>query len=251
VRPLAFLLALLAALTACSEDFFDPTPGRGAEAPGVELLGKNIRLMPGEAAAFRVSFRPKDPSARVRIERSSPAGRVLACPMRTIDDPIPPSESCLPDLADGVRTNLTAAGLGAVALVREGDPITIDLLLDYEEGGRAFEVRMPVVPVPPGASVCKDNACNPFFEVDPVRGGNFTATARWESGDGKLELLEGRVKARAFSSTGIPYRIAGTQTGPSPLSIQARLNAPSEYALTLVNAGIVELKEIRITATWP
>lgn len=250
MRRVGILLALLAALTACSEDFFDPTPGRGAQAPGVELLGKNIRLMPGEAAAFRISFRPKDPSARVRIERSNPGGRVLACPLRTIDDPLP-SSGCLPDLADGVRENLTMAGLGAVALVREGDPITIDLRLDYEEGGRAFEISMPVVPVPPGASVCKDNACNPFFEVDPIRGGNFTATARWEGGDGKLELLEGRVKARAFSSTGIPYRIAATRTGASLLSIQAQLNAPGEYALTLVNAGTVELKGIRISATWP
>jgi hypothetical protein len=250
VRLVACVLLLLAALTGCREDFFDPTPGRKAQAPGVELFGKNLRLLEGEAAAFRVSFRPMDPSVRVRIERSSPQGRVIACPLQTIDDPIP-STGCLPDLPDGVRENLTRAGLGAIVLIREGEPITIDLHLAYEEGGRVFEVRMQSVAVPPGASACKDNACNPYFELDPVRGGSFTATARWESGDGKLELLEGRVKAKAFSSTGIPYRVAATRTGPSPLSIRAQLNAPSEYALTFVNVGVVELKKIRIEASWP
>jgi hypothetical protein len=250
VRRLAFALVLLVAATACREDFFDPTPGRRAETPGVELLGKNIRLVAGEAAALRVSFRPKDPSVRVRIERSDSAGRVVACPLKTIDEPIP-ATGCLPDLPDGVRENLTTAGLGAVALLREGDPITIDLHLSYEEGGRVFEIRLPSVPVPPGATSCKDNACNPYFELEPVRGGTFTATARWEAGDAKLELLEGRVKAKAFSSTGIPYRIAATRTGPAPLSIRSELNSPGEYALTLVNVGIVELRAVTLNASWP
>jgi hypothetical protein len=146
---------------------------------------------------------------------------------------------------------LNIAGLGAIALVREGDPITIDLVLDYEDGGRSFQIRMPSLPVPPGAAACKDNACNPFFELDPLHGGRFTATASWAAGNGKLELLEGRVKARAFSSTGIPYRVAATRTGQPPLTVGAQLNAPGEYALTLVNVGIVELKSIRIDVGWP
>ena len=251
MRRLVVLLALVATLTGCREDFFDPTPGRNTQAPGVELFGKNIRLVPGAANAFRVSFRPKDPSVRVRIERSGPGGRVIACPLKTINDPLPPETSCLADLPDGVRENFNIPGLSAIALVREGDPITVDLRLDYEEGARTFEIRMPSVLVPQSPAACKDNACNPFFELNPIRGGNFTAGARWSSGDAKLELLEGRVRARAFSSTGIPYRIAATKTGPSPLTIQAQLNAPGEYALTLVNVGIVELKAIRINATWP
>lgn len=249
-RPIA-LLALVVALTACGDDFFDPTPGQKAQVPGVELLGRNIRLVSGTEAAFRVSFRPRDPSVRVRIDRSSPAGRVIACPLKTIDDPLPPESSCKPDLPDGVRESFTSSGLGAIALVREGDPITIDLVLDYEEGGRSFQIRMPSIPVPPGAASCKDNACNPFFELAPLRAGRFTATAQWSAGNAKLELLEGRVLARAFSSTGIPYRLAATTTGTSPLTIGAQLNAPGEYALALVNVGIVELKSIRINVSWP
>jgi hypothetical protein len=251
VRRIALSLALLIALTGCREGFFDPTPSGNTPRPGVELIGQNIRMLPGAAEAVRVSFTPKDPSVRVRIERSSNTGRVIACPLRSIDDPIPPEASCLPDLPDGVREPLTLPGLGAIALVREGDQITIDLLLDYEEGGRTFDIRIPVVPVPAGVTTCKDNACNPFFEVIPPRGGGFSASAEWASGDGKLELLAGRVRARSFSSTGIPYGIAATQTGPSPVVIKAEINASAEYALALSNAGAVELLQIRIHAVWP
>lgn len=251
MRRLIVLLALVVAVTACGEDFFDPTPGQKGQATGAELIGRHIRLVPGAGSAFRVAFRPKDPSVRVRIERSSAAGRVIACPLKTIDDPLPAESSCKADLPDGVRESFSIGDLGAIALVREGDPIMIDLVLDYEEGGRSFQIRMPSVPVPPGPAACKDNACNPFFELEPLHGGRFTATATWASGNAKLELLEGRVKARAFSSTGIPYRIAATETGPSPLTIGAQLNAPSEYALTLVNVGSVELRSIRIDVGWP
>ena len=253
MRRIALLLALLASLSACDRDFFDPTPGgTAAPPPTVELIGRNIRLLTGEANAIRISFRPKDPSVRVRISRSSTAGRVIACPLRRIDDPISSAQGCLPDLPDGVRENLTATGIGAVALVREGAPITInDLRLEYEEGERALSIRIPVISRPPGASVCKDNACNPFFEVRPVRGGRFTATARWTGGAARLELLEGRVLARALSSTGIPYRIAATATGPSSLTIGAQMNEPSEYALAISNLGTGDLTGIAIDATWP
>jgi hypothetical protein len=247
---LAVALALL--LGACSEDFFDPTPGGdSADAPAVELVGENIRMIPGEANAVRIAFKPKDVSARVQIARSSTEGRVTACALRTIDDPLPPVDRCIPDLPHRVRETLTIAGLGAVVLVREGDPIEIDLRLEYEEGRRDFSIRIPSVQRPPGASICKDNACNPFFEVRPVRAGCFRVTASWSGGPARLELLEGRVLARAFSSTGIPYRIAAGEGGPGPLSLTAQLNAPSEYALALTNTGGGDLSGIRIDATWP
>jgi hypothetical protein len=252
MRRLVVLLALSVSLTACPKDFFDPTPGaEGTAATSVELIGNNIRMLEGEANAVRISFRPKDPSARLRIERSSSTGRVVACGLSAIADPLPPAERCLPDVPDGVRETITADGLGAIVLVREGEPITIDLRLSYEEGGRSFEIRFPSIATPPGASACKDNGCNPFFEVTPTRGGSFTATARWDGGRGKLELLEGRVLAKAFSSTGIPYRIAGTRTGDPPLSVTSHMNAPSEYALAITNESRSDIGAVRIEATWP
>ena len=110
---------------------------------------------------------------------------------------------------------------------------------------------MPVIPRPAGASACKDNGCNPFLEVLPVHGGAFTATAAWSGGTGLLEVLEGRVLARSFSSTGIPYRIAGDAGGPSPLTVTATLSSPSEFALALRNTSAGDLTDIEIEATWP
>lgn len=245
-------LVIVVLLGACSEDFFDPTPGRdGADAPAVELIGENIRMIPGEPNAVRIGFEPKDLSARVRIARSSTDGRVIACALRTIDDPLPPAERCIPDLSDQVRETLTTAELGAIALVREGAPITVDLRLEYEEGDRDFSIRLPAVERPADTAACTDNACNPFFEVSPVRGGRFTATVSWTGGDGRLELLEGRVLARAFSSTGIPYGIAAADAGVGRVSVSAQLRAPSEYALALTNTGAATMTAVRIDASWP
>jgi hypothetical protein len=251
MRLITALIALVALTTACSEDFFDPTPGGDAAAPAVQLIGQHIQMEAGEENAVRVSFRPKDVSVRVRISRSNVEGRVVACPLRTIDDAIPPLTQCIADLPDGVRETLTTPQLGAIALVREGAAITIDFVLEYEEGGRAFSIRVPAIDQPTSAEACQDNACNPFFEVKPIRAGRFTATVAWAGGPARVELLEGRVLARAFSSTGIPYRIAAAEAGTAPLSVSAQLNAPGEYALAITNPSGAALTAIRIDATWP
>jgi len=251
MRLLAMMVALVAMTTACSEDFFDPTPGRDATPPAVQLIGQHVQMQAGEENAVRISFKPKDVSVRVRINRSSVEGRVVACPLRTIDDAIPPLDRCIADLPDGVRETLTTAQLGAIALVREGAAITIDFLLEYEEGGRTYSIRFPAIDRPAGGAPCKDNACNPFFEVTPVRTGRFTATVGWVGGGAHIELLEGRVLARAFSSTGIPYRIAATDDGSAPLTMSAQLNAPGEYALAITNTSAAALDAVQIDATWP
>jgi hypothetical protein len=251
MRRLALALAILVVLPACRSDFFDPTPGKKAPPPTVELIGRHIRMFAGEQSAVRVSFRPKNPSVRVRIDRSPSGGRVIACPLTTIDDPIAGAKGCLPDVPNGVRENLVAPALGAIALILEGGPIAIDLRLEYEEGGREFSIRIPNVTRPPNISSCKDYACNPIFEVSPVKGGAFTATVGWTAGGtGLVELVEGRVLARAFTSTGIPYRTAATVTGPSPLTVRSQLGAPSEYALTIQSAEDF-LGGVTIDATWP
>ena len=252
MRAVALAAAVLLALAGCRENFFDPTPGQTpGEATRVDLIAQNIRVPPGNENAVRIGFRPKDTAVHLRVDRSSTAGRLIACPLGGIDEALPPESECLPDLPDGVREGLTLTGLGAVALVREGDPITIGMRIEYEEAGRDLELRLPVIPRPAGAAACKDNACNPIFELVPVRGGTFTATAAWTGGTGRLEVLEGRVLARAFSSTGIPYRIAGEKTGGPPLGVTATLGSPSEYALAFHNASAGDLTDIELRATWP
>lgn len=248
----ALAAGLLLALAGCREDFFDPTPGQtGPQQARVELVARNIRILAGEDGAVRIGFQPRDVSVHLRLERSSSEGRIIACPLRAIDDPIPAEASCLPDLPDGVREGLTTTGLGALVLVREGDPITLGIRVEFEEAGRGITLRLPSITRPAGASVCKDNGCNPVFEVLPARGGTFTATASWTGGSGRLEVLEGRVLARSFSSTGIPYGVAGQKSGVSPITVTATLSSPTEFALALVNTSTGDLTDIEIRSTWP
>ena len=252
MRRFALAATLLLALTGCRDDFFDPTPGQTGPAPTrVELIARNVEMRAGEDNAVRIGFRPKDVAVHLRVDRSSPSGRIIACPLKAIDDPIPEQSACLPDLPNGVREGLTLSGLGAVALVREGEAVTLGIRMEFEEAGRGIAFRLPVIPRPAGASVCKDNGCNPFLEMVPVHGGAFSATARWTGGSAVLEVLEGRVLARSFSSTGIPYRIAGEVSGPPPLTVTARLSSPTEFALALRNTSAADLTEIEIEATWP
>ncbi|MGH2728619.1 MAG: hypothetical protein ACRDKS_16735 [Actinomycetota bacterium] len=252
MRRIAFAAALLLALAGCREDFFDPTPGQsGPASTRVEVIAENVQIIAGDDNAVRIAFQPSDVSVQIRVERSSSEGRIVACPLRTIDDSIAETSSCLPDLPDGVRESLTLEGLGAIALIREGDPMTLSIRLEYEEAGRKVTARLPLIARPAGASVCKDNGCNPFLEMTPVRTGPLTATADWTGGSGRLEVAEGRIRARAFSSTGIPYRIADQAAGAQPLSVSANLSAPSEYALALLNASDGDMTAIQNEVTWP
>ena len=245
-------LALAVATSACREDFFDPTPGQTGPAQNrVEVIARNVTLPPGGANAIRIGFAAKDPAAQMRIERPGGTGRIIACPLRSIEDALPDGSACLPDVPDGVRTSITLTGLGAVALIRDGDALSLEIRLEFEEASRNVAFHLPQIARPAGAAACKDNACNPIFELLPVRAGAFTATARWAGGVARLEMLEGRVLARAFSSTGIPYRVAGQAAGASPLSIAATLGAPSEYALALVNTSSGDLRSIVVEAAWP
>jgi hypothetical protein len=253
-HTLAVLALLLAVTTsACREDFFDPTPGAtGPEQQRVELVARGVQILEGDDNAVRIGFGAKDPGAHVRVERSEDSGRIVACPLTSVDAPLPSDRAtCLPDLPNGVRESISTAGLGGIALIRHGTPVSLEIRIEYQEAHRRTAMRLPVIARPAGASVCRDNGCNPVFELLPARGGRFAATARWIDGSARLEVQEGRVLARSFSSTGIPYRIAGQESGPPPITVVATLSSPTEFALAVLNTGTTALSGIEIDATWP
>lgn len=260
-RHLRATVAIALALAACT----DPSPAPRAAPTGtptpplVTLIAENVLLPTGPENAVRIGFDSFDPSARV-IVRDSPASAtgastqapsVALCPLAHPADPLPPMAECA--LANpGVREELTGSpALGGLAIVSREDRLAaVTVVLEYSEGSRAVSVRMPVIRRGLGASVCKDNACNPFFEVLPSRGGEFRASATWSGGEGRLVLLSGRVRARSFSATGVPYGEPASADGRPPLRIRTRLSSPAEYALALT-AIDGDLAAVTVEASWP
>lgn len=224
--------------------------------PTAELLAENLTLFEGPGAAARVGFDPADPSARLIVRLEPDTASLRLCPLGAITDDLPPLAACR-DAASGVREAVTrSAGLGAVAIVLEGaERATADVRIEFAERTRAIEVRLPRLPEPPPGRDCSDNACNPFFELLPARGGDFRASARWEGDEGRLALLQGRVRARSFTATGIPYRVPAEVEGASPLRIASKLSAPGEYALAFSNpqAGSAggAFADVVLEVSWP
>jgi hypothetical protein len=182
---------------------------------------------------------------------STQAPPVALCPLARPADPLPPLGECAP-ASPGVREALIGApALGGLAIVStESRVAAVNVVLEYSEGSRAVSVRMPVIRRGPGASVCKDNGCNPFFEILPPRAGVFRASATWSGGEARLVLLSGRVRARSFSATGLPYLEPASADGPPPLRIRSRLSAPAEYALALTPVD-GDLTAVVVEAAWP
>jgi hypothetical protein len=253
----AATLLLLVTAVACPRHTAAPAPkptGSGsAEPPSVTVLAENLLLVPGAQNAVRVGFAPADPSVRVIASFADIGAVVGVCALASPDAVVPAARDqsgCINDLASGVRETLVGEGeLGAVALwVRTGPSVTVQLQVEYSERNRRLELHLPASRAQP--SGCRDNACNPFFEVVPVRGGEFSARATWSGGPARLALLEGRVLAHSYSATGIPYNVPAEEEGSPPLTLATHLSAPAEYALVL-DQNTTDIAAIDITARWP
>lgn len=225
--------------------------GDGGRPPPVELLAQNLVVFEGRDAALRIAFEPADPSARV-IARLDPAtARVTLCPLGSLDEPLPPPQECR-DASSGVREDVAGEGLRAVAIVLAGaERATADVRLEFAERGRDVSIAIPRLASPPGLDDCADEGCDTFVEMAPARTGPFRARARWTGNGAELLFLQGRVVARSFTATGLPYKIAGRATGRGPLTVEAHTSAGDEYALFLRSAArSTELRAVRIDASW-
>lgn len=254
MRRLA-LVGLALAATACTGDreaASRPTPTPTGRPPALEVLAQNVRIPP--AKILRIGFRPAEPTARLIVSFPDTGQIVAACGLATIDDPVPqafPTRGCIEELPSGVREEIIRPDLAAVAIwLRSGATVDANIRLEFAEAGRDLVLRLPLISAAPSPARCRDNECNPFFEVRPVRHGRFTATARWTGSSARFTLLQGTVLAKSFTATGVPYTRAAERSGAPPLSLDTQLTAPAEYALVLDrNAGA--LGDIEITARWP
>jgi len=207
------------------------TPAPSTLASTVTLIARNLALVEGEDNAIRIGFRSGG-SARLILRFVPDTARVMLCPLTEVTQPLA-SASCQADIFSGVRQDIATPGLAGVALVLQAGSAVGDLSVDYDATTRDVSIRLPYLAATARAPGCKDNACNPFFELTPVRAGTFSATATWTGTGATLVLLQGSVVGRSLTATGLPYAEPARESGPSPLHLSSRLSAPAEYAIAL------------------
>jgi hypothetical protein len=249
------IVALALTLAACTSHSPTPKASRSASTrPSTVVLAENLRLFEGRARVTRIAFQPVAASTDVIVDFTPDSAQVTLCPLTDATAELPSPTACK-NVGAGVRETVSAPGMRALAIVlANASSARANVRLEFDDAGHDVAFHLPTVPEGPGASACKDNGCNPFFELMPVRNGPFSARASWTGPAGSLILLQGSVLGRSFSATGFPYREAARANGSSPLSISDRLGAPGEYALVLVQqqgptAG--PLGDVVITASWP
>ncbi len=250
MRRAATLLAV-AMLASCTGG----TPAKQSGVPTVRLLAENLQLFPGSEQAVRIGFQTASGSADIIADLRPDTTALAVCPLTSLGADLPPVATCK-DVGSGVRETITATGLAAVGLVVSGVPSArANVRLEYDDGGHMMLVQIPFLAAPVGAQSCKDNGCNPFFELTPLVNGSFHATASWKGPTGTLLMLQGSVLGRSLTATGIPYREAARADGKPPLSISANLASQGEYALAITQPigapTSAPMENVFVNATWP
>jgi hypothetical protein len=249
VRRLTVAVTLVA-LIGCTGG----TTPRQSGVPTVKLLAQNLQLFPGEQQAVRIGFQTAGGSTDIIADLQPDTAALAVCPLASIDATLPPIATCK-DIGSGVRETITSSSLAAVALVvSDVASARADVRLEYDDGGHNVIIEIPFLAAPVGGSACKDNGCNPFFELTPLRNGPFTGTVNWKGPAGTIALLQGSVLARSQTATGVPYREAARKDGRPPLSITTQVSTQSEYALIVtqqVSASSAPQQNVVISASWP
>lgn len=241
----AAIVVFACALAACGGG----APKSSAPPPD-DIHALNLVVQSGAQNAVRIGFAASGPSADVLATFQPASARVRVCPLRNADAPLPIDGECT-QVASGVRETVLGHGdIGGIAIVDLSDgAVRADAFVEFDERARTLSVRLPGVPT--GGASCQDQGCNPTFELTPVHNGPFTASAAWSGDAATLVLLQGSVRGRSATATGIPYREAARSDGASPVSIAAETSAPGEYALVLrQESGANGMRAVRIDATW-
>jgi hypothetical protein len=249
VRRTAVLisLALLAGCTAAGNI-------KQSGVPTVTLLAENLQLFPGAEQAVRIGFQTASGSTFIIADLKPDTAALAVCPLTALGAEIPSVATCK-TVGSGVREAISSSGLAAVALVVSGvSSARANVQLEYDDGGHDMSVQIPFLTAPDTSAACKDNGCNPFFELTPVRNGAFTATAAWGGPTATLVMLQGSVLGRSLTATGIPYREAARADGKPPLSVKGALSSQGEYALVITQPpgpAAAPLENVIVNGSWP
>jgi hypothetical protein len=202
----------------------------------VEEGSERIRIVPNAAGSLTVTLRGTD-------------GTVNVCPFT------PPSQtgSCS---APANGASVTLQSVGVEVHKTSGERYIDEISVEYTATKHNVRVLSPNIIPKPGQSVCKDNGCNPFYELTPHRAGTVDATSNWEGiATGKLLIELGRVAEHGLSRTGEQYRVPAqaqrsSDGGPPNLHVSTTV-AATEVAVVLENEGARLLRTPTLELTWP
>ena len=289
-RVVVSLVAVLGlTLAACGSDGDRGTSDGGTKArstttttapptASVVLHAHNVELFYDcdtcENRGLRVGLQSPDTTARVRVGSWTHADQfaVYACPVADLATPgaVGRMTTQCTKLAPGTAVEIAhgpghqgVEGTMAPSNSFRGTPappnaiVLDDVTVSYATADRTTVLQGPRIPAPAGASACKDNACNPFFELTPFRAGSLDADAHWGADTpvarsaGRLEILVGEVATHRMSEVGIPYAVPATADGPSPLHVTSTVpSTESAVALADLDGGR-PLQGVALHITWP
>lgn len=241
------------------------SPSSSPEEPlrSVTLHAYNVSLPNSEGGAdqgLRVLVDSPDEHLNVRLHGGIPAGNqtVWVCPVKDLDSAFSPDSCEMPANNqkvqiphgggyEGVEVVLVGVGPGG-----KNETTVEEIEVGYHAASGTMQVRTPPIAVPPGASACKDNGCNPFFEVTPQQTGRLIATAQLAGiADGQLSIESGDIVAHSYAATGVPYEQIAAMEGGSKLKASGKIYATEEAALSLRNFGAKILKPATLDISWP
>jgi hypothetical protein len=177
---------------------------------------------------------------------------VEVCPLSTLGAK-PDTDGCTSN-SDGVSVKIKTHAVDV--RVTKGTADLEEISVAYPAVSNVVMLRLPNVIPKPGVSACKDEGCNPFFELTPFRAGDLKAIANWDGiATGSLHVVVGDVTGHAYSAGGEPYPEAAKTSGSSDqgkpnLHVTAHIPA-TQVAVALENDGARPLLTPTLEIIWP
>jgi hypothetical protein len=269
LMSLAFLFA--SACTKASNPAVAPSPSV-APTSAPSATAANTATAPPGAEPSRVVFHaygislnaagePGSDRMQILVDAAGPLSVTLhgtnasirVCRIGALGASPPLSDCATPASASPLQ--VSSAGVE----VREtsGSHYIDEVAVTYTPHTRVVNVRSENINPKPGQSVCKDNGCNPFYELTPHRPGTVKAVANWDGiATGKLLIEVGGVAEHDYSARGQPYAVpaqsqGSSDQGPPNLHVSATRNSSKEVAVALENEGARPLRTPTLEITWP
>jgi hypothetical protein len=227
----------------------DASPEKVATAR-TTFTANNVTLWNSEEKdlGFRVIFDSEDPTVSVRLRGVPSDNKVVSvCPIRGLTK-VSPGNTCVQpsntervDIRhatrfDGVEVLLLGTAPNGGERLNLGQ---IQVMYNGPATGAETTVKTPPILKPPNGKPCKNNTCNPTFQVSPANTGRLRATTSF-LGEGRAQLALESGEATVDS-----------RQGAGDLRVSGRITANGSPLVALRNTGSRTLGVAVTEITWP